>query len=52
MDGSIKMTYEMYLNTLSMMRSPDTENQVVALNCMENMDFKSNTVPFILLMMS
>ena len=50
MDGSLKLGMESYFNMLGMMRSPDEENKIVALNCLENMDFKTNLVYILMLM--
>jgi hypothetical protein len=38
-------------NIVSMMKSVDTENRVVALNCLENVDFNSNLTYILLLRM-
>jgi hypothetical protein len=46
---TIKLTSETHDNIVEMMNSVDLENRVVALNCIENVDFKDNLVYILLL---
>jgi len=46
---TIKLTAETHDNIVEMMNSIDLENRVVALNCIENVDFNENLVYILLL---
>jgi len=46
---TIKLTAETHDNIVEMMNSVDLENRVVALSCIENVDFKDNLVYILLL---
>jgi hypothetical protein len=42
MDGKVEMTLDSFKNILDMINSPDEENKIVALQCIEHMDYRSN----------
>ncbi len=47
-EEKLKLTVDTFENTVRMMNSPDQENIVVALECIENVDFKENLTYIIL----
>ena len=50
MDTKIQMTVESFNNVLGMLNSPDKENIPIALQCIENMNYKNSMVYVIMLL--
>jgi hypothetical protein len=46
----IEMTLESFKNILDMVNSPDDENKIVALQCIENMNYKANIVYVVMIL--
>lgn len=49
MDGSVRFEGSSFTNMMGMMNSPDEENKVVALTCIENVNYERNLVYIVML---